>query len=31
MLFRQRQLAYHAKPDKPDPLFAKMLQEPLGG
>ena len=24
-------MAYHAKPDKPDPLFAKMLQEPLGG
>jgi Mn-containing catalase len=24
-------MAYHAKPEKPDPLFAKMLQEPLGG
>jgi Mn-containing catalase len=31
MFFRQKQLAYNAKPDKPDPLFAKMLQEPLGG
>ncbi|MFL5134914.1 MAG: manganese catalase family protein, partial [Microvirga sp.] len=31
MFFRQRQMAYHAKPEKPDPLFAKMLQEPLGG
>ena len=31
MFFRQRQLAYHAKPEKPDPVFAKMLQEPLGG
>ena len=31
MFFRQRQLAYHAKPERPDPLFAKMLQEPLGG
>jgi Mn-containing catalase len=31
MFFRQKQLAYHAKPEKPDPLFAKMLQEPLGG
>jgi len=31
MFFRQRQLAYHAKPEKPDPIFAKMLQEPLGG
>jgi Mn-containing catalase len=31
MFFRQRQLAYHAKPEKPDPNFAKMLQEPLGG
>ncbi len=31
MFFRQRQMAYHAKPERPDPLFAKMLQEPLGG
>src|ERR687890_1828785 len=31
MFFRQKQMAYHAKPEKPDPLFAKMLQEPLGG
>jgi Mn-containing catalase len=31
MFFRQRQLAYHAKPERPDPLFAKMLQEALGG
>src|SRR3954464_6712385 len=31
MFFRQRQMAYHAKPEKPDPIFAKMLQEPLGG
>jgi Mn-containing catalase len=31
MFFRQKELAYHAKPEKPDPLFAKMLQEPLGG
>jgi Mn-containing catalase len=31
MFFRQRQMAYHAKPEKPDPTFAKMLQEPLGG
>jgi Mn-containing catalase len=31
MFFRQRQLAYHAKPDKPDPIFAKQLQEVLGG
>jgi Mn-containing catalase len=31
MFLRQRKLQYNAKPDKPDPLFAKMLQEPLGG
>jgi Mn-containing catalase len=31
MFIRRNQLQYHAKPDKPDPLFAKMLQEPLGG
>lgn len=31
MFFHQRELQYQAKPDKPDPLFAKMLQEPLGG
>jgi Mn-containing catalase len=31
MFFRQRHMAYNAKPDKPDPIFAKMLQEPLGG
>src|SRR3954464_4758975 len=31
MFFRQRQMAYHAKPERPDPIFAKMLQEPLGG
>jgi Mn-containing catalase len=24
-------MAYHAKPERPDPIFAKMLQEPLGG
>jgi Mn-containing catalase len=31
MFYRQRTLQYHAKPDRPDPVFAKMLQEPLGG
>jgi len=31
MFLRQRKLQYQAKPEKPDPLFAKMLQEPLGG
>jgi len=31
MFTRQRKLQYHAKPDKPDAIFAKMLQEPLGG
>ncbi len=31
MFFRQRQLQYHAKPESPDPIFAKHLQEVLGG
>jgi Mn-containing catalase len=31
MFLRQKKLQYTAKPDRPDPLFAKMLQEPLGG
>jgi Mn-containing catalase len=31
MFLRQRKLQYSAKPDKPDAIFAKMLQEPLGG
>ena len=31
MFFRHQHLQYKAKPDKPDPMFAKMLQEPLGG
>ena len=31
MFTRQKVMAYHAKPDRPDPIFAKMLQEPLGG
>jgi Mn-containing catalase len=31
MFIRQRKLQYNAKPERPDPIFAKMLQEPLGG
>jgi Mn-containing catalase len=31
MFFRTRQYQFDAKPEKPDPLFAKQLQEPLGG
>jgi len=31
MFFRQKQLAYHARPDRSDPIFAKQLQEVLGG
>ena len=31
MFFRQRHLQYHARPEKPDPIFAKQLQEVLGG
>ncbi|HEV3051458.1 MAG TPA: manganese catalase family protein [Longimicrobium sp.] len=31
MFLHDKRLQYHAKPDRPDPLFAKKLQEPLGG
>ncbi|TCT02147.1 manganese catalase family protein [Aquabacter spiritensis] len=31
MFTHTKHLQYQAKPDKPDPQFAKMLQEPLGG
>ena len=31
MFFRQKHLQYHARPEKPDPIFAKQLQEVLGG
>jgi Mn-containing catalase len=31
MFFRHKHLQYHARPDRPDPIFAKQLQEPLGG
>ncbi len=31
MFYRVKQLQYHAKPDKPDPLYAKKLQELIGG
>jgi Mn-containing catalase len=31
MFFRTNQYQFDAKPDRPDPVFAKMLQEPLGG
>jgi len=31
MFFHSKHLAYHAKPERPDPIFAKQLQEPLGG
>lgn len=31
MFIHDRRLQYHAKPDKPDPLFARRLQEVLGG
>lgn len=31
-MFRHtRQLQYHAKPDKPDPIYARQLQELIGG
>lgn len=31
MFSHRKHLQYRAKPERPDPLFAKMLQEPLGG
>jgi Mn-containing catalase len=31
MFFRQNRLQYHAKPSRPDPVYAKQLQEVLGG
>lgn len=31
MFFRTKHLQFDAKPERPDPVFAKMLQEPLGG
>jgi Mn-containing catalase len=31
MFFRYSHLQYQAKPDKPDPIYAKQLQEVLGG
>ena len=31
MFFHKKAPAYNCKSDKPDPLLAKRLQEPLGG
>lgn len=31
MFFHDKRLQYNAKPDKPDPVYAKKLQEVLGG
>ncbi len=31
MFLRQNRLQYHAKPERPDPVYAKQLQEVLGG
>jgi Mn-containing catalase len=31
LFFHRKELQYHAKPERPDPLFAKQLQEILGG
>jgi Mn-containing catalase len=31
MFFRHRHMQYHAKPEKPDPLYARKLQEVIGG
>jgi Mn-containing catalase len=31
MFFHRKELQFHARPERPDPIFAKMLQEPLGG
>lgn len=31
MFIHMKELQYHAKPEKPDPIYAKKLQEVLGG
>ena len=31
MFFRTKQFQYNARPDKPDPIYARKLQEVLGG
>src|SRR5215212_9494437 len=31
MFFHDKRLQFHAKPERPDPLYAKKLQEVLGG
>jgi Mn-containing catalase len=31
LFFHTKQFQYHAKPEKPDPLFARKIQEVLGG
>ncbi|MBM7554840.1 manganese catalase family protein [Thalassobacillus pellis] len=31
MFFHQKELQFHAKPERPDPVYAKKLQEILGG
>lgn len=31
LFFNIKELQYHAKPDRPDPVFARKLQEVLGG
>lgn len=31
MFYHDKRLQYHAKPDRPDPLYARKLQEVLGG
>lgn len=31
MFFHTKQYQYHARPERPDPIFAKKLQEVFGG
>ena len=31
MFFHEKELQYLSKPDRPDPIFARQLQEVLGG
>ena len=31
MFFRTNQFQYHARPERPDPVYAGKLQEVLGG
>lgn len=31
MFYHKKELQYHSKPERPDPIMARKLQEILGG